>query len=335
MLVVMTRHQTSSLFRFIDLFAGIGGLRIPFDELGGRCVFTSEIDRAARSTYQQNFGFEDIDEDIVLCDKSMIPEHELLLAGFPCQPFSQAGLREGFGDPTRGTMFFEIMEVIRFHEPAVVLLENVKGLTHHDRGRTMSVIERMLDSPADDAPGYWVRAKVLNAFDFGLPQNRERIYIVALRKDLFRSSDFDFPEPPRDETRVGSILEHAPDPSFTISDRLWAGHQRRRATHQAKGNGFGFGMFGPDDPYTYTLLARYYKDGREILIDQGPDRNPRKITPREAARLQGFPEDFVVHPSRSQAYRQFGNAVPVPVVRAIAERLVPLMRKRLRSVHMS
>lgn len=327
----MARRSTSTTFRFIDLFAGIGGLRIPFDELGGQCVFTSEIDQAARTTYQQNFGFEDIDEDIVACDKSEIPEHDLLLAGFPCQPFSQAGLREGFGDPTRGTMFFEIMEVIRSHEPAVVLLENVKGLTHHDGGRTMSVIEQMLDSPADDAPGYWIRAKVLNAFDFGLPQNRERIFIVALRKDLFRSSDFDFPDPPRQETRVGSILEDAPDASFTISDRLWAGHQRRQATHKAKGNGFGFGVFGPDDPYTYTLLARYYKDGREILIDQGPDRNPRKITPREAARLQGFPEDFVVHSSRSQAYRQFGNAVPVPVVRAIAEVLVPLMRKRLRS----
>jgi len=327
----MPRKSSSAEFRFIDLFAGIGGLRIPFDELGGRCVFTSEIDQAARATYQQNFGPEDIDEDIVACDKSAIPEHDLLLAGFPCQPFSQAGLREGFGDPTRGTMFFEIMQVVRFHEPAVVLLENVKGLTHHDGGRTMSVIERMLDSPADESPGYWIRAKVLNALDFGLPQNRERIYIVALRKDLFRSSDFDFPEPPRDETRVGSVLEDRVDQSFTISDRLWAGHQRRQASHQARGNGFGFGVFGPEDAYTYTLLARYYKDGREILIDQGPERNPRKITPREAARLQGFPEDFVVHPSKTQAYRQFGNAVPVPVVRAIAQTLVPVMRKRVRS----
>jgi DNA (cytosine-5)-methyltransferase 1 len=317
-----------SKFRFIDLFAGVGGIRIPFDELGGTCTFTSEIDEKAALTYELNFH-EKPSGDIREFDAQDIPEHDLLLAGFPCQPFSLAGLKKGFDDAARGTLFFDIARIAQHHKPTALLLENVKGLVNHDKGNTMRVIERRLDEL-----GYWVHAKILNARDFGLPQNRERIYIVALRKDLVGSWEFNFPDAPRTKTRVGSILE---SPSrvgddFTISDRLWEGHQRRKREHELRGNGFGYSLFTKDSPYTSTISARYYKDGSEILIDQGVDAlgrklNPRKLTPREAARLQGFPESFILNPSASQAYKQFGNAVAVPVVRAIAEELVPLIKK--------
>jgi len=318
----------SKKVRFIDLFAGVGGIRIPFSELGCECVFTSEIDEKAARTYELNFH-EQPSGDIRNYESPEIPAHDLLLAGFPCQPFSLAGLKQGFGDSTRGTLFFEIARIVEFHKPVALVLENVKGLVNHDKGNTMRVIEHRLDEL-----GYWVQSKVLNARDFGLPQNRERIYIVALRKDCVGSWEFDFPEAPRSRTRVGSILEPASKvgDDYTISDRLWAGHQRRRREHAARGNGFGYSLFTKDSPYTSTISARYYKDGSEILIDQGLDeagrpKNPRKLTPREAARLQGFPESFVLNPSASQAYKQFGNAVAVPVVRAIAVNLVPIIKK--------
>jgi DNA (cytosine-5)-methyltransferase 1 len=311
-------------FTFIDLFAGIGGMRIPFSELGGECVFTSEIDVKAAATYAENFG-ENPAGDICFIQEDDVPPHDLLLAGFPCQPFSNAGLKKGFTDATRGTMFFEIERMVSHHRPSALLLENVKGLVSHDKGKTMRVIEQRLDDL-----GYWVHKKVLNARDFGLPQNRERIYIVCLRKDLFGPKDFSFPEPTNFPTRLGRILERRVDPKFTISDKLWEGHQRRRREHAAKGNGFGYSLFTRDSAYTSTISARYYKDGSEILISQGPDsqgrkRNPRKLTPREAARLQGFPDTFILNPSNVQAYKQFGNAVAVAVVRAIAEKLVPLI----------
>lgn len=303
-------------FSFIDLFAGIGGLRIPFDELGGRCVFSSEIDRFARQTYHANFG-EEPHGDITEVSVASIPKFDLLLAGFPCQPFSQAGLQRGFED-TRGTLFFYIAEIIKYHKPKAVLLENVKRLRTHDKGKTFQIIKKTLENL-----GYEVSTKILAAKDFGIPQIRERIYIVAL---LNSNKPFEWPVPPRTETRVGDILEKEVDEKYTISNRLWDGHKRRKKAHRKAGNGFGYSLFTEQSPYTSTISARYYKDGSEILICQGDEKNPRKITPREAARLQGFPESYKIVVSDTQSYRQFGNSVCVPVIRAIAEPLVAQLR---------
>jgi DNA (cytosine-5)-methyltransferase 1 len=304
-------------FTFIDLFAGVGGIRIPFEAAGGECVFTSEWDKFAQQTYISNFH-DEVHGDITQVDETEIPTHDVILAGFPCQPFSNAGLKEGFND-TRGTLFFEIERIARYHEPKIMLLENVKGLVSHDKKRTFKVILERLDEL-----GYWVEHKVLNARDFGVPQNRERIYIVAYSKEFFDEGDFSFPRPAKKNTRVGDVLDARVDAKYTISDRLWAGHQRRKLEHAAKGNGFGYSLFGVDSPYTSTISARYYKDGSEILIKQR-GKNPRKVTPREAARLQGFPEWFRVHPSDTQAYKQFGNSVAVPVIDAIAKRIAKLL----------
>lgn len=298
-------------FKFIDLFAGVGGIRTPFSELGGSCVFSSEIDKFARKTYQANWD-EEPHGDITEIAPSDIPSFDLLLAGFPCQPFSQAGLQKGFDD-TRGTLFFYIAEIIKYHQPKAVLLENVKRLKTHDKGNTYKVMKKSLENL-----GYTVSSEVLAAKDFGAPQNRERIYIVALKN----GEEFDFPEPTFEKTSVGSVLQDHVHDKYTISDRLWAGHKRRKLEHKAKGNGFGYSLFSHDSAYTNTISARYYKDGSEILIDQGDLKNPRKITPREAARLQGFSDDFKIVVSDVQAYKQFGNSVCVPVVRAIARKLV-------------
>ncbi len=300
-----------SMFRFIDLFAGIGGIRIPFQELGGRCVFTSEWDKFASQTYKVNFK-EIPWGDITNIPAKDIPAHDLLLAGFPCQPFSQAGLKKGFQD-TRGTLFFNIAEILNYHRPKAILLENVKRLRSHDSGNTLKVIVRTLEDL-----GYTIQTRVMNAKDFGLPQNRERIYIVG----FLGKTSFAFPEPPKNKTRLGDILEKDVDDKYTISDTLWAGHQRRLKEHKEKGFGFGYCLFDHNSEYTSTISARYYKDGSEILIKQ-KSKNPRKLTPREAARLQGFPESFIIPVSDGQAYKQFGNSVAVPAIRAIAKAIVP------------
>lgn len=305
-----------SKFKFIDLFAGIGGIRIPFQELGGECVFTSEWDKHAQQTYAANFK-ELPAGDITKISVESIPSHDLLLAGFPCQPFSVAGLRKGFED-TRGTLFFNIAQIIEKHRPRVVFLENVKGFKGHNGGQTFQTIKRILEEL-----GYKVNAQVLNAKDFGVPQNRERIYIIAL---LDHDFDFTFPTPIGKKTTVGQILDEVVDTKYTISDRLWAGHQRRRKEHREKGNGFGYSLFNKTSTYTSTISARYYKDGSEILIEQ-EGKNPRKLTPREAARLQGFPDSFLIPVSDTQAYRQFGNSVAVPVIRAIANKLAGILVK--------
>lgn len=305
-------------FRFIDLFAGIGGIRIPFQEQGGRCVFSSEWDPHAQKTYRTNYG-EQPAGDITKIEASDIPDFDIVLGGFPCQPFSQAGLHKGFAD-TRGTLFFEIERIIEAKRPKAFLLENVKQLAGHDHGRTLKVILEHLH-----ALDYHVDYKVLRAADYGVPQNRERIYIVgfdARHYDLPEDYAFPYPEPSHQKTRLGDILESDVDDKYTISDALWAGHQRRKLEHQAKGNGFGFSLFNSESEYANTISARYYKDGSEILIDQGEGKNPRKLTPRECARLQGFPEEFVIPVSDMQAYKQFGNSVAVPVIRAIAKQLV-------------
>ena len=304
-------------FTFIDLFAGIGGIRLGFESIGGECVFSSEWDKFAQNTYSANHG-ELPQGDVTAIPEEQIPNHDLLLAGFPCQPFSHAGLKKGFDD-TRGTLFFDIARILDAKKPRVVLLENVKGFVSHDKGNTFEVVRRILENQ-----GYEVHWKVLNAKDFGVPQNRERIYIVGIRADLSGTGDFEFPSPSGKKTKLGDILEKNPDPKYTISDRLWEGHQRRLLEHRAKGNGFGYSLFDEDSPYTSTISARYYKDGSEVLIRQD-GKNPRKLTPREAARLQGFPENFVIPVSDVQAYKQFGNSVAVPVIKAIAKSLKPFL----------
>jgi DNA (cytosine-5)-methyltransferase 1 len=310
-------------FKFVDLFAGIGGIRIPFQELGGKCVFTSEWDKFAQKTYRLNYG-EEPNGDITEIEANEIDDFDVLLAGFPCQPFSQAGLGKGFED-TRGTLFFEIERIISEKRPKAFLLENVKQLKGHDKGRTLQVILQHLHKL-----DYFVDYEVLRAADYGVPQNRERIYIVGFdtrQINIEENYRFPYPKPTYQKTRLGDILENDVDEKYTISDRLWEGHLRRKREHQEKGNGFGFSLYNAESPYTNTISARYYKDGSEILIDQGEGHNPRKLTPRECARLQGFPENFIIPVSDTQAYKQFGNSVAVPVVRAVAKQLISEMKR--------
>ena len=292
---------------FIDLFAGIGGIRSGFETDFSKCVFSSEWDKFAQQTYYQNFK-EIPKGDITKIDEKDIPPFDIVLAGFPCQPFSHAGLKKGFED-TRGTLFFEVARIIKYHKPKVVFLENVKGFMNHDGGNTFLVIKKTLEDL-----GYKVYFKILNAKNFGVPQNRERIYIIGFLDDI----NFNFPEPSGKKVKVGDILEEEEvDKKYTLSDKLWEGHKRRKEEHLKKGNGFGYSLFDKDSPYTSTISARYYKDGSEILIKQ-EGKNPRKLTPREASRLQGFPKEFVIPVSDNQAYKQFGNSVAVPVIRALA-----------------
>ncbi len=335
------RAQTAS-FDFIDLFAGIGGLRRGFEPLGGRCVFTSEWDRYSQKTYLANHHCDhEVAGDITKIALDAIPRHDLLLAGFPCQPFSIAGVSKknalnrphGFRCEAQGTLFFNVAQILEHHRPRAFLLENVKNLVNHDRGRTFEVIHRTLTEEL----GYQVHWKVINAKSF-VPQHRERIFIVGFRDpNDFTFADLEIPSP-LSGPRLGSILhpedgtEEAESPytrgniasvssKYTLTDHLWRYLQGYAEKHKAAGNGFGFGLVGPDD-VTRTLSARYYKDGSEILVQQDDSRNPRRLTPRECARLMGFDEpggkEFIIPVSDTQAYRQFGNSVAVPVVRAVA-----------------
>lgn len=306
-------------YTMIDLFAGIGGIRLGFQLHGNvKTVFSSEWDKFSQKTYCANYG-EIPEGDITKIDETTIPDHDILTAGFPCQAFSQAGLKKGFED-TRGTLFFDVARIIKEKRPKVFLLENVKNLKGHDKGRTFETIINTLHEL-----NYKVFYKVLRAKDFGVPQNRERIYIVGFNEDVYGDSiEFCFPEPLNVETRVGDILQSNVNPKYTISDMLWEGHQRRKLEHAEKGNGFGYSLFNRESEYTNTISARYYKDGSEILIDQG-GKNPRKLTPREASRLQGFPEQFIIPVSDTQAYKQFGNSVSVPVIHEIARKIFQVM----------
>ena len=301
------------MVKIVDLFAGIGGIRLGVEQAFGNieCVFTSEIDKYAVTTYKANFRDSHIFGDIKQIDENDVPDHDVLLAGFPCQPFSQAGLKKGFTD-TRGTLFFDIERILLAKQPKAFLLENVKQLKGHDKGRTFQTIIDHLNKA-----GYKVFYEILKARDFGIPQNRERIYIVGF---LDHSINFEFPKPTNLPTRVGDILDDVVDGKYTISDKLWSGHKRRKELNKLNGKGFGYGLFNKDSAYTNTISARYYKDGSEILIEQ-EGKNPRKLTPREAARLQGFPEEYVIPVSDAQAYKQFGNSVCVPVVKAIATQM--------------
>ena len=342
-------------FKFIDLFAGIGGIRLPFQELEGQCVLTSEWDKFSKKTYAANFG-ELPSGDITKIASSDVPNHDVLLAGFPCQAFSQAGLKKGFMD-TRGTMFFEVQRILASKRPKAFLLENVKQLRGHDKGRTLASILSILrgentETIPDDIPmseeargslksqlNYAVDYRVLKATDFGVPQKRERIYIVGFDRDQFPDVNLDdaIDKLFRDLDSRSSVTSmkdvlvknKSVDPKYTISDRLLAGHERRLKEHKKKGNGFGFSVFSENSEYCNTISARYYKDGSEVLIDQSDiGKNPRKLTPRECARIQGFPENFVVDAvSDVQIYKQFGNSVSVPVIREIAKLMVNVLDK--------
>lgn len=344
-------------FRFADLFAGIGGLRRGFDAIGGRCVFTSEWDRFAQATYRANYhdGPEHVFKgDITKVEMHEIPAHDVLVAGFPCQPFSIAGVSKknslgrlhGFRCDAQGTLFFDVAQIIESHQPKVILLENVKNLLSHDGGRTFAVIRNTLEVEL----GYRISTRVIDARCF-VPQHRERIFIVGVRKDLGFGIDLDGLELPDGATgpRLGSIL-HAEDGTeiegneafldaegrvssrYTLSDKLWKYLQDYAEKHRQKGNGFGFGLTGPND-VARTLSARYHKDGSEILVDRGPGLNPRRLTPRECARLMGFDKpgrsDFLLPVSDTQAYRQFGNSVVVPVVEAVARHMQPAIVRAL------
>lgn len=298
------------MVKIVDLFAGIGGIRLGFEQAFGSvdCVFTSEINKFANMTYKANFGDDYIFGDITKISENDVPDHDILLAGFPCQPFSQAGLKKGFTD-TRGTLFFDIERILLAKQPKAFLLENVKQLKGHNKGETFKTIIDHLNNA-----GYKVFYEILKARDFGIPQNRERIYIVGF---LDHNINFEFPKPTNLPTRVGDILDDIVDEKYTISDKLWTGHKRRKELNTLNGKGFGYGLFNKESAYTNTISARYYKDGSEILIEQ-EGKNPRKLTPREAARLQGFPEGYIIPVSDAQAYKQFGNSVAVPVIKAIA-----------------
>lgn len=335
------KSTLKSQFTFIDLFAGIGGLRIGFQNAGGRCVFSSECDKHAQATYLANHG-ELPFGDITKIPADDIPDHDVLLGGFPCQPFSHAGLKLGIED-TRGTLFYNVAQILQSKKPKFALLENVKGLISHQGGRTLQVILEALTSigyecniPCDviqNGTTNQIQAAakqmVLKSVDFGVPQNRQRIYIVLWRKgELDR---FAYPAASGETTRVGDILESDPASKFRISDRLWSGHKRRKIANAQNGKGFGFGIVTPESAYANTISARYYKDGSEVLVADIPGENPRKLTPREAARLQGFPESFVIHSSTVQAYKQFGNSVSVPVVEAIARQIAAEIISRVTS----
>lgn len=310
-------------FTQIDLFAGIGGIRLAFQNLGGHTVFSSEWDKFAQKTYRINYG-EEPAGDITKIDSKDIPSHDILLAGFPCQPFSQAGLKKGFED-SRGTLFFNIASILKEKRPKAFMLENVKQLRGHDKGNTLKVILNILD----ELDYYVPEPEVLNAYHFGVPQNRERIIIVGFNKEYLPKDfkEFKYPKGEVDtNVKLGRVLEKKVNPRFTISDKLYQGHLERKISHKKRGNGFGFCMFNADSNYTNTISARYYKDGSEALVCQN-EENPRMLTPRECARLQGFPENYIIAVSNSQAYRQFGNSVCIPVIEAVAKNMVSYMKQ--------
>ena len=310
-------------FTFIDLFAGIGGLRQAFESSGGKCLFSSEWNKFSQQTYEANFG--DVPHgDITEIDEKEIPDHDILVGGFPCQPFSIAGVvsknhlgrEHGFKDKTQGTLFFDVCRIIKEKQPNAFLLENVKNLKSHDKGNTFKVIVNALEKELN----YDIHYKVIDAGKV-VPQHRERIFIVGFKEPL----DFKFPELIDKRPVLGDVLEDEVDEKYTLKDGTWNALKRHKAKHQAKGNGFGFNLANKKG-IANTLSARYYKDGAEILIDQGK-KNPRRLTPRECARIMGFPEEFKIPVSDNQAYRQFGNAVVVPVVKEIAKVMVKCMRK--------
>ena len=310
--------------KFIDLFCGIGGFRFAFERAGCECVFSSDWNKYAQVTYEANFG-EKPHGDIHSVAVADIPTHNILCAGFPCQPFSIAGVskklslgrKHGFEDKEQGNLFFSLAEIIDFHQPAAFVLENVKNLRNHDKGRTFEIIYNTLT----DALGYTVYYKIIDARSV-VPQHRERIFLVGFKEHRY----FEFPEYPKEGPKLSSILDPDPAAKYTLTDHLWNYLQEYAKKHKAAGNGFGFGLFGGND-VARTLSARYHKDGSEILISQGTKKNPRRLTPRECAKLMGYPADFKIPVSDTQAYRQFGNSVVVPVIERIAKRVIESLKR--------
>lgn len=302
--------------KVIDLCAGVGGVRLGFDSAfnGIECVLTAEIDKHAQKTYAVNWGGDNLEGDLFAIDENKVPDHDILLAGFPCQAFSKAGLKLGFDD-VRGTVFFEILRIIRAKKPRVLFFENVPELLTHDKGKTFKTIYGLLE-----AEGYNVFYQRLNTKDFGLPQRRERVFIVCFLDDVF----FSFPVPPRTPTRVGDILEDADD-SYTLSDNAWKGFRERKERNKANGKGFGYQAVTTDSTHTGTITAQYWKDGVQCLVIQD-GKNPRRLTPRECFRLQGFPDSFIIPDSKKQAYRQAGNSVSIPVIEAIAKQIRKVLK---------
>ena len=328
-------------FTFIDLFAGIGGIRLGFESIGGECVFTSEWNRYSQETYQANFGEENtLIGDIVPFPADDVPDHDVLLAGFPCQPFSIAGISKknalgrphGFECTTQGTLFFDVARIIASKRPKAFMLENVKNLVSHNKGHTFEVIKNTLEQEL----GYHIFWKIIDG-QFWVPQHRERIIIIGFRdKTDFSWDNFTIPD---NRTVLKKILHpedgtESAEPPYTIgekakvhskyilTDNLWRYLQDYAAKHKAKGNGFGYGLVTQDD-IARTLSARYYKDGSEILVSRGENKNPRRLTPRECARLMGFDDSFKIVVSDTQAYKQFGNSVVVPVIKTVAKSMKP------------
>ena len=317
------KNLEEARFTFIDLFAGIGGMRLAFENAGGACVYSNEWNKYCQDTYYANFG-EQPDGDITKVNENDVPDHDILVAGFPCQPFSIAGVSKkkslgratGFEDKTQGTLFFDVCRILKAKRPKAFMLENVKNLMSHDHGNTFRVITESLDEL-----NYQIFYKVLDGQAF-VPQHRERIVIVGFDRERFGCLiDFDFniiaPEP---KPVLRDILEKKVDPRYTLSDKLWEYLQAYAEKHKNAGNGFGFGLASKDG-ITRTLSARYYKDGSEILIPQR-GKNPRKLTPRECARLQGYPDSFIIPVSDTQAYKQFGNSVVVPLMGSVANLII-------------
>jgi DNA (cytosine-5)-methyltransferase 1 len=341
-----------SEFTFADLFAGIGGIRLAFEEVGGRCCFTSEWDPHARRTYSANFR-DDHEHvfagDITKVDAREVPRHDVLLAGFPCQPFSIAGVSKknslgrshGFADETQGTLFFDIARIIEARRPKAILLENVKNLASHDMGRTFEIIRKVLENDL----GYNISFEVMDARNW-VPQGRQRILIVGFdRRQLGRTARFDFARVTRPSTRplLKAVLHpesgrELAEPPYTegaharvaskyiLSNHLWRYLRDYAEKHRRAGNGFGFGLVDGES-VARTLSARYFKDGSEILVSRGPRRPPRRLTPRECARLMGFPDSFVIPVSDTQAYRQFGNSVVVPMLTDVAQSMVAQLQE--------
>lgn len=312
--------------KFVDLFCGIGGFRIAFEQVGAKCVFSCDSDKHSQLTYEANFG-EKPRGDIYSFGIGEIKPHDILCAGFPCQPFSIAGVskklslgrKHGFEDEQQGNLFFQIEAILDYHQPKAFVLENVKNLRSHDGGRTFDIIYRTLT----DVLGYQVHYKIIDAQSV-VPQHRERIFLVGFKPGKW----FEFPTFPVEGPTLSTILDKKVDSKYTLTDHLWKYLRDYADKHKAAGNGFGFGLFSGKD-VARTLSARYYKDGSEILITQGEKKNPRRLTPRECARLMGFPSDFKIPVSDTQAYRQFGNSVVVPVVQRLAEEVVAALSRSI------
>ncbi len=325
----MNKKKNTKEKTFIDLFAGIGGLRLAFESTGAHCVYSNEWNKFSQITYKANFN-ETPDGDITKVKVADIPEHDILVGGFPCQPFSIAGVSKknslgratGFEDKTQGTLFFNICSILKEKRPKAFMLENVKNLLSHDGKRTFGIVKDSLEKSLEEGGlDYKVFYKVLDGQLF-VPQHRERIVIVGFDKTRY-GDDFDFSfdlTPPEKKPVLGDILEDSVDEKYTLSDKLWTYLQAYAAKHKAAGNGFGYGL-AKLDGVSRTISARYYKDGAEILIPQ-KGKNPRRLTPRECARLQGFPDSFVIPVSDGQAYKQFGNSVVVPLMANVAALVV-------------